>query len=58
MSEFVEPKRVYLEPICEKCESGFEDRRWCEDDVFDNCPECGKRGPEYILLEVDPKCSD
>jgi uncharacterized OB-fold protein len=35
------PKTIYLQPDCPNCGEGHPaERRWCEDNVWSNCPNC------------------
>ena len=42
---------IWLQPWCAGCEmhaSYGEGRRWCQDDVFEPCEECGQKSVKYV----------
>lgn len=39
---------IWLEPVCDKCGEEAE-VTWCQDDVYEPCPLCGKKGIRYLL---------
>lgn len=48
---FDEHEIIYLQPWCNGCEhhcSSGEGRQWCQDDVFDDCEECGKKSVAFV----------
>ena len=49
----INPKVIYLEPSCLKCQyqEGETGRQWCEDDIWEKCSECGVPSVKYILKE-------
>lgn len=46
------PKAIWLQPWCVDCgrySLGDDGRQWCEDDVWDECDECGLPAVKYVL---------
>lgn len=44
------PREIWLEPRCDKCISiATDERSWCEDNAFEECHDCGKRGIRYVI---------
>ena len=47
--DYEEHKVIYLEPRCRDCDRFAEDRSWCQDDVWSECEDCGKKPARYVL---------
>jgi len=55
LSDYQDPKIIWLQPWCDMCElHGYEGRQWC-DDVFDKCEGCSKMPVKYIIAPDQPK---
>lgn len=40
---------IWLEPECEACDCN---RQWCQDNVWDPCPECGLEPVKYVRADI------
>jgi hypothetical protein len=45
-------REIWLE--CKCAENGYEGRQWCQDNVFENCEECGLKPVKYIRADLCP----
>lgn len=54
MADPIQPRIIWLEPVCAGCERHFlataSGRTWCTDPQ-DDCPECGMGWTRYLLDE-------
>ena len=44
---------IWLQPWCDGCEThcrADEGRQWCQDDVWEDCGECGNKSVRYVLV--------
>lgn len=44
----VPPPQIWLEPICHDCFARSE-ATWCQDNVYEPCPDCGRKPIRYYL---------
>jgi hypothetical protein len=49
MADVTDYTQIYLSPSCEKCKG--EERTWCQSDVYDPCPECGRVSTCYLAAD-------
>lgn len=46
-------KTIWLQPWCDGCEThawgASGGRQWCQDDVWEDCSECGAKSVKYII---------
>jgi len=45
---------IWLQPWCNGCDRynhGGDGRQWCQDNVFEDCPECGRKPVKYAIQE-------
>jgi hypothetical protein len=42
-------REIWLEPFCDQCWTGRLDITWCQDRVYDDCVECGRKPIRYAL---------
>jgi hypothetical protein len=50
--EDVEPHQtIWLQPWCKGCQKNCysDGRQWCEDEVWGECEECGRKPVKYVL---------
>lgn len=43
---------IWLQPWCKGCDKnsyGSDGRQWCEDEVWGECEECGRKPVKYTL---------
>ena len=59
MSEWEDPKVIWLQPWCEGCQrhSGYEGRNWCDHDVWGKCDECGRKAVRYETRKTGTKAA-
>lgn len=50
--DYQEHQVIWLQPWCAVCEGSAADRQWCQDNVWDDCDECGAKPVRYI---IDPR---
>lgn len=55
---FAQHQVIWLEPTCDGCEKYNSERLWCQDDVLDDCSECGARPVKYVLAPDQPQKPD
>lgn len=48
----VDHERIWLEPGCDGNSMAGEGRTWCQDNVYEACPECGARATEYVRADL------
>jgi hypothetical protein len=50
-----EPDEIWLQPWCDDCEKncGVEGRNWCQDDVWGECDECGRKSVKFVRAPKD-----
>lgn len=46
---YQDPKEIYLQPWCARCEETDGEQLWCEDDPWGCCEICGKPSVKYVL---------
>lgn len=45
---------IWLQPWCDGCDTYAnygEGRHWCQDDIFEDCGECGRKPVKYTLAK-------
>lgn len=50
------PKELWLAPWCPWCkhsDNSDTGRQWCEDNVFEDCEECGRRAERYVVAPAE-----
>jgi hypothetical protein len=50
--EDVDPHQtIWLQPWCKGCQKNCysDGRQWCEDEVWGECEECGRKPVKYVL---------
>jgi hypothetical protein len=54
-----DPKQIWLAPWCSGCQQhSYEGRLWCEDNVWEECQECGNKPVRYLLADKQPQKED
>lgn len=48
----VDHERIWLEPGCDGNSMAGEGRTWCQDNVYEACPECGAGATEYVRADL------
>ena len=48
----VDHERIWLEPGCDGNSFAGEGRTWCQDNVYDPCPDCGAEATEYVRADL------
>jgi hypothetical protein len=50
--EWEEHETIFLQPWCDSCDNAQssydEGRRWCPDNLWGECDECGKPAVKYV----------
>lgn len=50
------PGEIWLQPWCDGCERHCHDeygRTWCQDNVYDDCEECGRKAVRYVVAPLE-----
>ena len=50
-------RAIWLQPWCKGCDRhghGDGGRQWCENDVWGECEECGRKSVKYTIAEPQP----
>ena len=58
MTDYQDPKVIWLQPWCDACELHvYEGRQWGQDNVWDKCDSesCKQMPVKYILAPDQPK---
>lgn len=49
MSAEIPPREIWLSPHCEKCSFLVDEVTWCRHNIYDACPDCGKKSIRYVI---------